>query len=405
MTNPLQELLVLSKADQDTRGLRYTPHEIFQQPEMWNNTQERVHAMKPDLDVFFQDFVQEQSRQIVLSGAGTSEFAGVCVESLFRHALCSPAQVISSPQLVATPEQAFPPGHAVLLISFARSGGSPESIGAFLSAENLAPRIRHLVITCNAEGALACMARERKGSVVVVLDERANDRGLAMTSSLTSMVIAAQSIAHREKTHEYNEHLSRLVTAAHAVLDSAPELLDRLCREGFSRGVFLGDGNDYGAAMESHLKLQELTCGKVMCTYETFLGVRHGPEAVIDEDSLVVAFLSPDPFVRRYHLDLLGELREKQLGKVILGVGCCLEAGVRELCDAVVEYPCVSPSLASPVNVIVGQLLGLFRSIALGFKPDSPSAAGVINRVVKGVRVYDRAAYLREGVFRVIAES
>ncbi len=405
MENPLQQLLKLSDAEQEERGTQHTPREIHQQPEIWDNTQQRVINKRADLEAFFRSFLQEKNRQVILSGAGTSEFAGICVESLFRSGLRSPTQVSSSPRLVTLPEEVFPPDHTVLLVSFARSGGSPESIGAFLSAEKLATRVRHLVITCNDEGALARMARESKEAVVVVLDERANDRGLAMTSSLTAMVIAAQSIAFWERASEYDDIFPRLVAAAREVLERFPELLDRLCREGFERGVFLGDGNDYGAAVESHLKLQELTCGKVMCTYETFLGLRHGPEAVIDEETLVVAFLSADPFVRRYQVELLEELRQKQLGKVILGVGSSIDASITTLCDAVVEYPAVPPSLAAPVNVLVGQMLGLFRSISFGFKPDSPSPTGVIHRVVKGVQVYDRATYLQDGVFRVVAES
>jgi hypothetical protein len=37
---------------------------------------------------------------------------------------------------------------------------------------------------------------------------------------------------------------------------------------------------------------------------------------------------------------------------------------------------------------VVGQLLGLFASLEYGFKPDAPSAGGVISRVVEGVTIY-----------------
>ena len=57
-----------------------------------------------------------------------------------------------------------------------------------------------------------------------------------------------------------------------------------------------------------------------------------------------------------------------------------------------------------PVYVMVGQLLGLFASLQPGLRPDSPSASGIIHRVVQGVKVYDPQVYRRTGRTEVIAE-
>jgi tagatose-6-phosphate ketose/aldose isomerase len=40
------------------------------------------------------------------------------------------------------------------------------------------------------------------------------------------------------------------------------------------------------------------------------------------------------------------------------------------------------------VDVLFGQMLGLFSSIELGLKPDSPSPSGVISRVVQKFNIY-----------------
>jgi tagatose-6-phosphate ketose/aldose isomerase len=171
--------------------------------------------------------------------------------------------------------------------------------------------------------------------------------------------------------------------------------------------VFLGDGAHFGTAIESRLKLQEMTGGAVMCAYETFPGLRHGPEAVIDERTLVVAFLSEDPFARRYELDLLSELRAKRLGRAVLAVaGQAREASA--LADVCVEYDPdgrigLPAEYAPPVQVIAGQLLALFTSLARGLKPDNPSETGVIHRVVEGVKVYDPVAFRAGRGFRVLA--
>jgi tagatose-6-phosphate ketose/aldose isomerase len=47
------------------------------------------------------------------------------------------------------------------------------------------------------------------------------------------------------------------------------------------------------------------------------------------------------------------------------------------------------PDLCRPVlDVIFGQLLGLFASIQFGLKPDDPSPSGAISRVVQNVDIY-----------------
>ncbi|MEM1543903.1 MAG: hypothetical protein QW795_04390, partial [Candidatus Bathyarchaeia archaeon] len=66
---------------------------------------------------------------------------------------------------------------------------------------------------------------------------------------------------------------------------------------------------------------------------------------------------------------------------------------------------CWIPDYCRPlVDVIFGQLLGLFKSLNLGLKPDNPSDRGIITRVVRGVKIYDYEAYKSEGQFRVIAQ-
>jgi tagatose-6-phosphate ketose/aldose isomerase len=173
--------------------------------------------------------------------------------------------------------------------------------------------------------------------------------------------------------------------------------------------VFLGSGSNFGTAVESHLKLQELTSGNVMCAYDTFPGLRHGPEALIDENTIVVAFLSDHPYVQRYELDLLLELREKGLGRATL-VSCSAATDmIQDLSDFVIAYDPeeryeLPDDLTPPVHVITGQLLGLFKSMQLGFKPDAPSETGVIHRVVKGVKVYDPVRFREKGEFNIIAE-
>jgi tagatose-6-phosphate ketose/aldose isomerase len=293
-------------------------------------------------------------------------------------------------------------------------------------------RVRHLVVTCNERGALAEWARgaeaqgierETAGAeasnaapprisdrrvLALCLDGRTEDKGLAMTASFTNMAVAGQLLAHALEFAGSEARVGRMREAGRRMLDRAPGAAKEIAALDFDRAVFLGTGPHFGTAIESHLKLQELAAGKVMCAYDTFMGLRHGPEALVDGRTLVVAYVSRDPYRRRYEADLLRELREKRLGLRTVAVGPALDDRTVAAADAAIDVDPggtlgLDDEHAPPVSVVFGQLLGLFKSIALGLKPDAPSETGVINRVVKGVRVYNPLEHRKSGRFEIMA--
>jgi tagatose-6-phosphate ketose/aldose isomerase len=408
MNQALRELLSMAPAEKNRRGLAFTAAEIAGQVELWPATYQRFASFLPGLRPFLEDFLGEPRKAVVLCGAGTSEYVGYCIEGLLRRKLGLPVNTASTTALVVNPQDLFVPGYATLLASFARSGSSPESLGAVRIAEDLPDRVYHLILTANQEGELAREAASLKRVRLLALDPRANDRSLAMTAAFSNLVVAGQALAHAGSFSQYERLFALLVEAGSRMLERSPDALAELARRGFERAVFLGDGAHFGTAIESRLKLQEMTGGAVMCASDTFPGLRHGPEAVIDPRTLVVAFLSEDPFARRYELDLLSELKAKRIGGAVLAVaGQAGEAA--SLADVCVEYDpdgrlALPAEYAPPVQIIAGQLLALFASLARGLKPDNPSEAGVIHRVVEGVKVYDPAAFRAQKSFRVLAE-
>ena len=81
-----------------------------------------------------------------------------------------------------------------LLVSFARSGNSPESIAALDLAEAGVKHCPQLILTCNAEGALYRRAQSLPNAHCILLPEASNDRSFAMTSSFTGMLLAAAAV-------------------------------------------------------------------------------------------------------------------------------------------------------------------------------------------------------------------
>jgi tagatose-6-phosphate ketose/aldose isomerase len=408
MSDALRTLLTLNAGECQRRGIQFTPAEIAGQVDLWPTTLELFIAFLPELRSFLQEFMAQERRCVILTGAGTSEYIGLCVEGLLRRLWGLPVNTISTTALVTRPQDYFVPGRVTLLVSLARSGSSPESLGAVRIAEGLPDPVYHLVLTANPSGGLVQAARTMKQARVLALDERTNDRSLAMTGAFTNLVLAGQMLAHAFRLEEYRALFPRIVEGGRALLDRAPDPIAALCRSEFDRAVFLGDGAHYGTAVESRLKLQELSGGRVMCSYDTFPGLRHGPQAVIHERTLIGAFLSEDPFARRYELDLLEELRRKRLGQAVLAVADRLGEAAA-LADVGLEYDPdgkqrVPAEYAPPIQVMAGQLVGLFKCLELGLAPDNPSEAGIIHRVVEGVKVYDPGIFHNTGRFEILAQ-
>ena len=399
--NPLQRLVGLDDEEKKRLGVEATAEEIAQQPEMWRDTAARVRAAAPAVRRLLGDVgLPGGAAEVVFCGAGTSDFVGRCAQGPVTAALGTRGIACPTTDVVTHPEYVFPANRPGVMVSFARSGNSPESVAAMEIALRERPEIRHLVITCNEDGKLARKARELgERACCLVLHPKTNDRGLAMTSSFSSMVVAGLGVAYLDKIEEYVSAVERLARAGERVLEVAPEVAEGLAKRRPRRACFLGSGAAYGAAVESHLKLQELTDGGIICLCDTFLGIRHGPRAAIHEDTLVVCFVASDPEVRRYEVDLLRANREQGVGLAHV-IAADRKEGLEGLAEEVIEFDPegtlgLPDGMLSPVYTIVGQLLGLFASLEHGLKPDAPSAGGVIHRVVEGVTIYPRERHAR----------
>jgi tagatose-6-phosphate ketose/aldose isomerase len=253
------------------------------------------------------------------------------------------------------------------------------------------PRVAHLVITCNAQGAMAKLMHGQPQSYALVLDPATNDRGLAMTSSFSNMIVAGQALAYLDDLDGYGAMLKQLAEGAASLLPRAADAAAKLAKGGFTRVCFLGSGALRATAAESALKVQELTAGRIFTMSESFLGLRHGPLSFIDKQTLVVAYVASDAQRRSYESDLLRELHEKKLGATIAATGFGLTPDIFEVANVALDLGkqhAPPDALRPPLDVIFGQLLGLFCSLEAGLKPDTPSPSGAISRVVSHVKIH-----------------
>jgi len=380
---------VFSQFDEEARatlGGLHTLPEILGQPALWRRIWTRLRGEKHRLSTFLDPGALGPDREIVLTGAGSSAYIGELLQGRYALRTGRAVRAVPTTDIVTNPEEAFPRNVPTLLISFARSGSSPESVAALDCAEARLEDVRHLVVTCNPQGALANHAT-RGPREVFVLPPEADDQGLAMTGSFTGMALAGLLLADLEGLDAAGAPVECLANAAEHLLATQGDLFRRLGALPFTRAIFLGSGALKAAARECHLKLQELSNGAVICAYESFLGLRHGPKAAINGETLLVFLFSGRPGHRAYEADLVEEIHGGAQGLFHLGVG----DGLRDPSDREAAIPLDGPmddEERAICAVLTAQILGVHKAIAMGLRPDSPSPTGSISRVVRGVTIY-----------------
>jgi tagatose-6-phosphate ketose/aldose isomerase len=395
MVDPLSALLNLPAANKVEEGIEYTPREIAQQPETWLRTYALVREREGEIREFLASCgvsgPMAERPVVFLVGAGSSDYIGRCLYHLLRSRWQCEVFPVASTSLLTDLSDFVLPDRRYLWISISRSGDSPEGVAVMERALAEYPQVSHLLLTCNASSRMMKAIEGRANCRAIVLDESTNDRGLAMTSSFSNILLAGQLLAYAGNMAEFEATVDALVRAGENLLPKAAALASDLARSGLSRACFVGSGALAGAATESALKLLELTAGNVQAMAQSTLGLRHGPMAALDRETLLVNFVSSQPQRRKYDLDLLREIGRKNLVRRRVAVAAAAPEALRgeaEYVLAPAAGEAIPDSCRPALDVIFAQLLGLFSSMQFGLKPDHPSPNGAISRVVQNVGIH-----------------
>lgn len=367
----------------------HTQKEIEGQPDLWIET---LHSISENVEIkdFLNSVYSIKGLHIVLTGAGSSAYIGETVEHFFSMKPGITASAIPTTTLVTHFKNYIDTKAPLLLISFARSGNSPESIAVVDIAEACCDEVYHLALTCNPSGQLAEKINSLHNGAALILPPASEDQGLAMTGSFTSMMLSAIYFSTIEKRSNAAFEIHQIAEDTRGIIHSSAPLLKKISEESFERIVFLGSGPLLGIARESHLKVQELTDGNVIGKFDSFLGFRHGPKAVVNDKTVLVFLFSPDANVFKYEKDLVEEILQENIAMRIIGV-FNNQKQVDEL-NIDLKIICRQSNTHSDFDllpyVLPSQILGYYKSLNFGLKPDTPSTNNSISRVVQGVTIY-----------------
>ena len=365
--------LTLDEQDLKARNSYWTAREICRQPQVWHEAARAVEAGRERTNYWLKPLLAKPNLRMVLSGAGTSAFIGESLAPWLRNKLQRRVEAVSTTDLTGDPGQYLAENLPTLLVSFARSGNSPESVATVDLANQVLDECYHLVLTCNPDGLLAQSAARNDNMLCLLMPEGTNDRGFAMTSSYSSMLVSGAAIFSPGP-----EQLAQAALLAQKVIDEEVEGIKAHAASGFNRLVVLGAGALLGTAREASLKCLELSAGQVVPMFDSPLGFRHGPKSVVDRNTLIVLLRSAGSYTQLYDEDLLSELqRDGQAGAIVPLSPQSLGA-TTDMEDIWLSLP----------YIVYCQMLAFFKALALNITADNPCPGGEVNRVVQGVTIH-----------------
>lgn len=366
----------------------WTEEEIRQQPASWIRSLKNIDAIQSTIDAFLTPLLRKTDLRIVLTGAGTSAFIGETIAPWLSRHTGKNISAVPTTDLVTNPMDYLNPAHPLLLVSFARSGNSPESVAAVELANQFVPECYHLSITCNEAGSLYQNLVDSDNAFALLMPAETHDRGFAMTSSITTMMASCLAVFAPEVFN--NQTFRDVADRSQAILDSLGDFSQGVFGDGdWKRVVYLGSGGLQGIARESALKVLELTAGKLAAFYDSPTGFRHGPKSLVDSETLIVVYISSHPYTRQYDLDLLAELRRDRQAMRVVAIAAetdaIIEAGPHILLPPSRSFIDMEQAFCF---LMYAQVFALTQSIHVGNTPDTPSASGTVNRVVQGVIIH-----------------
>ncbi|AZN35828.1 SIS domain-containing protein [Iodobacter ciconiae] len=369
------------------RGALHTAREISQQPRLWRELMAGLIQNKLAWKAWMLDVLSTPNLRIILCGAGTSAFAGRTLEPWLRASFGLAVEAISTTDIVSQPLAYLDSSRPTLMVSFARSGNSPESVAAVNLASQLLPYCRHLVLTCNPQGELAQYSQDNPHAYCVLMPEGANDQSFAMTSSFSCMFVAAAvMLTPGVLLSRASEQIEAVAAFCESRLESWASQARALAGKGFKRVIYLGSGEMTGLAEEAALKMLELSAGQIATRFDSCLGVRHGPKFMIDSQSCVLMFMAAaDSYTRRYDDDLQAEVIANGIAQQVVALGPQSSAALPLVEVAIAGVDGLYLSLP---YLLFAQLFAFESSLALGLAPDNPCPTGEVNRVVQGVKIY-----------------
>ena len=370
----------------------YTAKEINQQPRLWLETVGMLKKNGNDIGEYIQKKKLVPGIRIILTGAGTSAYVGDTAAAYLSKKLNLNVESIPTTDIVSSPEDYLKAEVPTILVSFARSGNSPESLATYNLAEQIVKNLSQIVITCNEEGKLSKQCVKSHENLLLLMPKESDDKGFAMTGAFTCMLLSSLFIFDMENFDNNVKVIENVAKRGEAIIDTKIEEIVELVKLGYERVVYLGSSSLAGLAKEAALKSLELTSGKISVISESSMGFRHGPKSIINDKTLVFVFVSSDEYTQKYDLDIIKEIYKDEGKQKVVAITQKVEENLKNISYknfTTDDGEVVEDAYSALDYILYAQLFAFFYSMSIGITPDNPRPDGTLNRVVEGVTIYE----------------
>ncbi len=264
-----------------------------------------------------------------------------------------------------------------LVIAISQSGETADTLAAVRESKEKGAKILSI---CNVQGSM--LTRESHGTV---LTHAGPEIGVASTKAFTSQMTVLYLLAlylgqqrgvlSSEESLQHVRALNGLPVKMETLL-GCDDKVEKLARE-FHRAqdfLYLGRGINYPIALEGALKLKEISY--IHAEGYPAGEMKHGPNALIDEDLPVVVVCTRDESNEasklRYEKTLSNMVEVKARDGVVIAVVTEGDTEAREVADHVIEIPRASDLISPVLSIVPLQLLAYHIGVRRGCDVDQP---------------------------------
>lgn len=309
----------------------------------------------------------KQAGRIVITACGTAYHAGVVGKYAFEKYARIPVSVdVASEFRYRNPIL----NKNDIFIVISQSGETADTLAALRLAKQAGSKV--IAIT-NVVGSTVSREADEviytwAGPEIAVASTK------AYTTQLMCIYLLALKLGKVRGTISDKEYAALLAEIA-AVPEKAEKIVEnqteiqKFASQQFNKSkiFYIGRQFDSASSLESALKLKEVSY--MHCEAFAAGELKHGPIALIDKDTLVVA-IATEPELYEKLISNIVEVKSR--GATTMVITLDRSGAFDNCCDTVISIPETEKGIASMLSIIPAQLFAYYCSILKGNDPDKP---------------------------------
>lgn len=373
----------------------YTCFEMANQPHLWREGVKIIGESKEKIESFLDQVYRVEGLKIYLVGAGSSAKAASIVQNYLQRATGKEVIAVPSTTIITHADHYIRSDAPVLLVSLSSSGNTTEALESIRIFKEKSRKVYQLLIICSEEGEIVQKYAREEGVLYIPIPRGTKGISFAATGEFTLLVQYALMILDIRRYDYYQKMFDHVLTDADKFFREEIYKVHALANRYHATVVALGSGALTHLASEMCLKVCELSAGYQSTEYYSILEFRHGPKLIMNSRSLLTFFMNPDPYVKRYEIDMLKECYRDKKNGYIAALSMGYDEEIDENSDLYLYFNEGNFAYADESHVVFQyslylQALAILKSLQLHLSPDRPDPSGAVNKVAQGVKVYQK---------------